>query len=101
MTTPRVTELPLRLEAVDGDSFIDDPAAIADGSKRRRPQGGPCGGIRTGDRFPDQDKPWKRSGALDSHRYPPYVTWQGDLPEDGDSSQTHQDRNQPCSPFSS
>ena len=42
------------------------------------------GGIRTGDRFPDKDKPWERNGALDGHRHPAYVIWQGDLAEDGD-----------------
>jgi hypothetical protein len=42
------------------------------------------GGIRTGDRFPDKDKPWERNGALDGHRHPPYIVWQGELADDGD-----------------
>src|SRR4051794_10490228 len=42
------------------------------------------GGIRTGDRFPDKDRPWEHGDALDGHRYPPYVIWEGDLSDGGD-----------------
>src|SRR4051812_37378563 len=42
------------------------------------------GGIRTGDRFPDKDRPWEHDGALDGHRYPPYVIWEGELLDGGD-----------------
>jgi hypothetical protein len=37
------------------------------------------GGIVSGDKFPPGPKPWERSAALNSGRYPPYVIWEDDL----------------------
>jgi hypothetical protein len=38
------------------------------------------GGIVTGDKFPSA-RPWQRSGPLNIDRVPPYMIWEGELPE--------------------
>src|SRR4051812_47144500 len=42
------------------------------------------GGIRTGDRFPETERPWEHGGALDGQRHPPFVIWEGELVPGGD-----------------
>jgi hypothetical protein len=42
------------------------------------------GGLKTSDRFPTQDTPWVPAVPVSPGRdYPPYVIWEGELPEDG------------------
>jgi len=45
------------------------------------------GGLRTGDSFPDEPMPWLPATPTSPERdYPPYVIWEGELPEDGSRS---------------
>jgi hypothetical protein len=45
------------------------------------------GGLRTGDSFPAEPMPWLPATPTSPARdYPPYVIWEGDLPDDGSRS---------------
>jgi hypothetical protein len=45
------------------------------------------GGLRTGDSFPDEPMPWLPTTPTSPARdYPPYVIWEGELPDDGSRS---------------
>ena len=45
------------------------------------------GGLRTGDSFPAEPMPWLPATPTSPARdYPPYVVWEGELPDDGSRS---------------
>jgi hypothetical protein len=45
------------------------------------------GGLMTGDSFPNEPMPWLPATPTSPERdYPPYVIWEGELPEDGSRS---------------